>query len=351
MKQLILCNWLFMKRSLKKFSFLGLIFLLPLLSYLFKYTVDRSEISVNVGIVMNDDSKVAKQIEKNLKTKYKSIHFYTCNSIDELKKNVANQNYKCGYVFNRNFSDKLKNRDLNGIVDLYKSPGALIPALSNEYIFSEIFAEYAYQELHYFLVEQKDFKMLDTQEFRDNLRKNYSSYLDSDDVFAFKFIDYNGDYLKDTSLIKSYLLFSVNGLISLFIMITAFIGTLNLYHDSKTGIFIAFHGVYKPLAKMSEIFSISVITGLSGYISLFICGLVHNGVTEFFIILLYCFISSIYCFILYRIISKPFIFCAMIPLLVIGSILFCPIFIDTSEIIPAAKYISWLFLPHYYFLL
>src|SRR5574344_857415 len=351
MRQLLYCNLLFIKRSIKKISFIALLILLPILSFLLKHSIEDSDISIHVGIVVNDNSEMAKTIENNLLHNFKSVQFHKCNSVSDLKRKVANQTYECGYVFEQGFSDKIEKGNLNNIVELYKSPGTMINALSNEYVYSEIFSEYAYQELSNYLEKQKDFKYQESPDFHLKLRENYNNYLSSDDVFEFEFVDFDGNKLDNTNLLKSYLVLSVKGLVALFIMLAAFIGTLNLYHDHQTGIFNTFSKNIRPLAKMSEIFSVCLLTGISGLFSMLICNLTNHFVMEIIKILLYCMISSLYCFILYKIIPTPFVFCSTIPLFVIGSIIFCPIFIDMTEILPVAKYISWLFLPRYYFIL
>ena len=54
-------------------------------------------------------------------------------------------------------------------------------------------------------------------------------------------------------------------------------------------------------------------------------------------------------YLLYKLLPDVRIFSAVMPILIMGSIIFCPIFIDFSVVLPAVKYLKWGFLPTYFF--
>lgn len=350
MNRIILCNRLFIKRGFKKISFVILLLMMPLLCLLLKTSIKESKITIRAGIYLEDKGSIPVKICDNLTQNYESVSFEKCDSLQELKDKVASGYYECGYVFAADFTDKISTNNLKKIVDLYKSPGTLTSAMMNEYVFSEIFVEYGFNKLIDFIGAQKIFEITDTKSLRENLRPKYDYYLNSNDTFSFEYINADNEKIDNSGLLSSYVLLSVRGVISLFIMFAAFIGTFNLYKDSKTGIFIVFKSLSKSFCKMSEIFSITFLSILSGLFTIYLCDLSEGFLKECIRLLLYAIICTIYCFILYKIISNMYLFAALIPVFTIGSVIFCPIFIDISELIPVAKYVAWIFLPKYYFL-
>jgi ABC-2 type transport system permease protein len=351
MKNLLLCNWLFIKRGFRKISFIFLLVLLPILCYILKSTVKNEGVSLKAGIYVETDSDIANQITHNLIYNYESVSFEYCNTLDELKNNVTTNVYECGYVIKSDFEEKLAKNDLDDIVDVYTSPSTFMAALTNEYVFSEIFKEYAINELAEFIANQDIFSITNILQLTDELRPIYNSYLESDKTFTFEYINADNEVIDNTNLSSSYVLLSLRGVIALIIMFAAFIGTFNLYKDSKSGIFFAFKGPTRTLCKMSDIFSLTFISCMSGLLSIVICGLSDGILLDMLRLLLYAVICTIYCFVLYKIMPNTYTFAALVPVLVLGSIIFCPIFLDMSEIIPITKYVTWLFLPKYFFII
>ncbi len=350
MKRLLTCNLLFIKRCFKKLSFLLLLLAIPVLCLLLKNTAKDSSSSITAGIYLEKESPLALQISNNLVSKYDSVRFELCKDKEMLMNRVINGTYECGYVFSEDFDEKLLNKKTKKILEVYVSPKTLTSALTNEYVFSELFVEYAFHELVDYIKTDNIFKNKDLSDINNTLRPIYDDYVNGDETFSFRYINPKEGSVEDTSLFTSYLLLSVKGVIALLIMFAAFIGTLNLYKDNKAGVFYAYKGINKTLAKMSEIFSVTLPAALSGLITIYACNLSDGFLTEILRLFAYALIGTVYCYVLYKLIPNQYVFSAFIPILILGSIIFCPIFIDVSEILPFVKNISWLFLPKYYFI-
>lgn len=351
MRKILLCNLLFIKRSFKKLSFLFLLIALPILCYFLKSTVKEEGISLRAGIYIEKKGEITNEIKDNLIHQYESVSFEECATLSELKEKVASNTYECGYVLKGDFEEKLTVNDLNNIVELYTSTSTFMSPLSNEYIFSEIFKKYAVNELIEYIASQDNFTITDITQFHTDLRKTYEGYLGGDETFTFQYMNADNETIDHTELLSSYVLISVKGVIALIIMFVAFIGTFHLYRDTKCGIFRSFGTATGLLCKMSEIFSLTVIAGLSGVLSIVLCGLSDGLWIEAARMLLYVLVCTLYCLIFYKVVPNTYAFAALIPVFVLGSILFCRIFFDITEVIPAARYISWLFLPKYFFII
>lgn len=320
-----------------------------LLCYLLKNRITDEGNSLTVGIYVEGTGEKTSEIVTSLLDNYDSVSFYMCDSLSELKEKVATKEYECGYYFNRDFEKNLRNNNLDEIVDVYFSPSTFFTAMTNEYVFSEIFKEYAFNELIEYISDKDIFYISDVDSLRNELRPSYDYYLNSDETFSYNFIDSDYKTIDNSKIMSSYILFSIKGLVALFIMFAGFIGTFNLYKDEKIQIFRAFKKGEILLCKMSEIFSMTFIAGIVGFITLLLCGQLGNNIgLEILRFLLYACICTIYCYVLHKIVPNSYAFAALIPILVLGSIIFCPIFIDISDVIPMAKYVSYGFLPKYF---
>lgn len=352
MNRLLLCNALFIKRSVKKISFLLLLLSIPVLCYLLKDNVrNTTTSSIHAGIyIENKDSVLVNQLVNNIVGQYGSISYEVCDNFDTLKKNVMNGAYECGYVFPEDFDEKIAVNDTHHLIDSYVSPGTRTSTLTNEYVFAEIFNEYVFNRLINYIRNDEVFKGKDLSNLEDELRPSFEAYLASDDMFFFQYVNAKTGAPDSDVLFTSFTLSSVKGLIALFIMFAAFMGTLNLYKDDNIGIFSAFGSRLQPFAKMAEIFTMTLLSSVSGLATIYLCGLSDGLLLEFLRLLVYTVICTVYFYMIYKVAPNQYIFAALIPMLILGSMIFCPIFLDTSEFIPLVKYISWIFAPKYYFL-
>ena len=351
MKQLLICNLLFIKRNLKKFSFILLLISIPLLCYLLNLsTKGKAPNSLKVGLYLMDNSGSAKEIADNLTQNYESVHFELCDDLSVLKRKVVAGTYECGYVFTKDFNEKLAKAKCKHLVTIYASPSTIASGITSEYLFSEFFKDYAYNKMSDYLLSDGKASPEKTGYSLDELKNNYNYYLNSDETFSFRYVNPSKGEIDTSILLSSFTLASVRGLVALLIMFAAFIGVLNLYKDDQNKIFYSFTGIFKPLAKMAEIFSITLLASVSGLIAVYVCGLGEGIIREILRLLVYSVICSIYFFILYKLIKNRYVFATIIPLLIIGSVIFCPIFFDFSTILPVIKYISYVFVPRYYFL-
>lgn len=69
---------------------------------------------------------------------------------------------------------------------------------------------------------------------------------------------------------------------------------------------------------------------------------------ELGLLLLYGCGCTVFAFGLKLIVRSPELLCCMIPFFIIGSLLFCPVFVDPGRWIPGMEQLGRLFLPYYY---
>lgn len=346
-----ICLRLFIKRLLNKVSFILILCLLPVLSSGLKYLLKDASITIRVGLYNEDNGSSADHIIRQLGKNAEGITFREFVSKDEMLDSVRTRTYECGFVFSEDFSRRLAEGDTAETVQLYVSPGTAAGSIAAEYVYSEIFTLYAFEEFMDFIGSRTylSFSPNELSSLRERLQPVYNEYLNSDETFSFEYKTPAGT-VKDTSvMLPDYILGSASGIAALFIMLGAFAGTLQLYRDSRNGIFHAFPSGTKTLCKLADIFSGAFLTSLSALVAMTICNGPETLPETLIHLPVYTVICTVYCYLLYKLLPNIRIFSAVMPILIMGSIIFSPVLIDFSVILPAAGYLKWGFLPTYFF--
>lgn len=351
-KRFSICIRLFLKRLLNRFSFVLILCLLPILTLGLKYMLNTSDISVRVGLFSEDNGHYAAQIIDKLTTNNEGIVFVEFKSTKEMFNSISTRSYECGYIFPKDFSKNLSDANFEKIIDLYISPGTAIKAISNEYVYSEFFSIHAFYDLIDY-IDSRDYFSFSNDKLVDldsKLKPIYNDYLNGKDTFSFEYIT-PASATKSTSIsLPSYILSSATGIAALFIMLGAFAGTINLYKDSKNGVFNAFPSKTRILYKTADIFSGTILTTISSLLTILISNNFLGFTATILPLILYSIICTIYCYLLYILLPSLRLFLAIIPILIMGSIIFCPLIIDFSVILPIAKTLKWIFPPAYFFI-
>lgn len=346
-----ICLRLFIKRLLNKVSFILILCLLPVFSLGLKYLLKDASITIRAGLYNEDTGSSAEHIIQRLSKNPEGITFREFSSKDEMLDSIRTRKYECGFVFSEDFSRRLSEGNTAETVELYVSPGTAAGSIAAEYVYSEIFTLYAFEEFMDFIGSRTylSFSPREFSSLRERLQPVYTEYLNSDETFSFEYKTPTGT-VKDTSvMLPDYILGSASGIAALFIMLGAFAGTVHLYRDSRKGIFYSLPSKTQTLCKLADIFSGAFLTALSAMITITICNGTENLPETMFHLTVYTVICTVYCYLLYKLLPNVRIFSAVMPILIMGSIIFCPVLIDFSVILPAVKYLKWGFLPTYFF--
>ena len=354
MKQLLLFHFLLIKRCFGKISFILLMFGMVLLCFVLKEHIsDESGYQIRIGVYYDEQNKIADRIFHAVCNKYRTTTFEKCDDLEEMKEKIIQGTYDSGFKFSDHFDERFQRESFEGIITSYVSPSSTTYLMAKEYLFSEVFYEHAFSLMIRYIRSDDVFKHLDLSTIETELRPIYEDYYFSDKTFAFEYITPENTHLKTDRFFTSLTMTSVKGIIALFILFAAIIGTLNIYKDDSNKVFYAFHYPFKALSKMTEIYTTTLIASLFGMIAIQLCGISDGWQIELVRLLFYTLICTLYFFVFFRIAKNQYVFAAIIPLLVLGSIIFCPIFLDMTEILPFPFFqkLGWLFAPKYYFIL
>ena len=91
-----------------------------------------------------------------------------------------------------------------------------------------------------------------------------------------------------------------------------------------------------------------MLTAVSGLLALRAGGLAAHPLQELAVLLVYGMLVSAFALFLKKICPTPQLLCCLIPFFIVGSLVFCPVFVDAGRFFPQIDVVGRLFLPYYY---
>ena len=150
-------------------------------------------------------------------------------------------------------------------------------------------------------------------------------------------------------LLSNEVIVAILGIVAIFVFIIALTGGLSWFKDKNSNTYANIPLNKRPSLKLLIISIPTVIAMLSGYLSLLLAGICSNYLYELFTMFAYGLLCIIVTYILSSVVNEH-IYCGLIPVFILGSIICCPIFFNLANLIPAMKYLQNIFLPTYYFM-
>lgn len=346
MKKSIIYLLYFTKRQLKQISFCLLLILLPCCTFAFsKINMNRD---TSVSVALYSDSDALNFFFDKLSKRDGNLYFYVCKDKASLYQDVATGRAECGYLIPSTLYRSLDANQKNNLIQVIVSPSSTLTNIINEVVYSELFEEYSLHLLKNFILNESPLTVTEHAKSYDyylaKASKLYHNHMTDGSTFHFI---YQSTYEK-TSNVTYILLAPIRGFISLFIFLSAFCGCIHFYNDKENHVYDnrtknAIHGL--------QILSIAIPTiliSMMGLFCLLFAGIMNTLWMEIGTLLLYDLLVILFVFLLSCIVRKKYLFISSIPVFLLGSILFTPIFIDISTFIPSIRPIQYLFLPFYY---
>lgn len=345
MKKYFIWFWLLLKREFHHYFTVLFLLLLPLCTFLATHFSSANESGIpRVGLIVTDDDFLALEAcDTLINSQSDAVSFYMADSKDELKASILSGKTDCGYVFKENLYERLSNHRLKNSIVAYNSPASIVSSLSNEMVFSAVFCSFSKPHaIDFANSDELLSKYNDNNEF---ISKRYDYYINGAATFhvEFKSLEANLDNIE----VKATT-FPLRGVLSLLILISAMMGSVRFMMDNENGIFISRPQAFVIYCRIMYVFIPCVLFSTSSLVCLYISGNTLNIGTEILALLLYAALVFTLSIIATLILRKSFILIAIIPIMVIGCLLICPIFIDLSNLLPFVKFVKRLLPPYYY---
>lgn len=338
-----------LKEYIRKPSCVFIILLIPIITIFINLQNDSiSSSPITVGYYINDtDAYMMEEINDCL-LDYDGIYkFISYNSLRAMQKDVLNNKLECAYKFSDDFVSDMLNGDNENSITVFTSSKTTLDVIINETIYAEIFPILSELKLENYIIKKSAAKDLyDMGLFsKKDISTSYNKYFTNGSTFH---VDYDGAP-EDFQLEKSSILLSpLKGLIAILILLSSLIGAYSYFGEDaaliKNNIAVRIMYILVPTL-LSFISAILTIAASNNKIT-------SKGIIVVIgILLLYSMICVCLSLLLSLIIKNQIIYASLIPIIVLGSIVFTPFIIDFSTFIPIIKYVSYIFPPYYLIML
>lgn len=313
---------IYIKRQLKNPSFFVGAALIPLLLPLALNFSTGGEQGLKAGVFGGDE-----QVCSALAKSEGIVEFEIYRSEEELTRDVENASLNCGYILPSDMYTAFKE-NRHGAVTCLKSPSSMLVRVSNEALFSALSSLYANRVASDYMAE-KGIK------YSEKRLEEYSkSYIENKNA---TYIEYSyGSERKDekkTEPLSDTLL----GLTGLYILLGGVLSVNLWIKDEKR---------FVPLGCFNVAASELVLTLWGGCVLFAYRGFDMETALR---LAVFAVLSFAFCIILKSLCKKVSVICGALPVIVCGSLVLCPVFIDISAFAPALSAAGYIF-PVFYLL-
>ncbi len=380
--------WFFLscKRYLRKVSFLLILLVLPAATFFVRGLEEKEGQEVRIAVCVETadskgtDGKTALLEEELLEALTKQegdeedadgsglFRFYECGSEEEVKAQVASRQAECGYVFSGNLRGKLDEGDYKRCIRVYSAPSTVLADLSTEVVFAALMKLY---DREIFL----DYVM-EAQVLRDSGGESgwggeafdggmepggaegletlagelYDKWLASGSTFrfAYRYQNRGGQGLDSEGGTEAAGVFPVRGIVAVYLLLVGMYSAVMLGYDEEKGLFLPLSSGRRLVCRMAVLAAPVFLAALSALGALRTGGCFGDLAREFGVMGVYVLAVCGFSYGLKIICRKPQVVCCLIPLVLVGSLVFSPVFVDIRQFFPEWGWVEKAFLASYY---
>lgn len=334
--------WLSLKRILKRPVFLFFLFLLPFISCMF-YEAESNNSKICIGLCYNDE--LSEQVCKSLVNAQGPFKYVIYKDEHTINNDVQKKKIECGYIFDESFKDKMDSKKIDKSIKCIKSPSSILTNFTNEIIFSKFIALYGKDICVRFAENNSVYENI--TEGRKNLSEKYDEYKNPEKTFSINY-EYENSGADDDSKEIS-VTYVMRGIAAISILIVGIYGGIICLEDRRTGLYNMVSEIDEIIMNIITIIVPVMMMSISALIVIYVSNNFTNLFKEVYGIISYmlCVVSLSYFLMIF--LNNETNMAIAIPLLIIGTFIFCPVFIDCGKYLKICTAVGKFFITSYYF--
>ncbi len=346
------------KRLCKNKLFVLLLLLFPMLLFLFSRAFYEEEDSrIRVGVCLATEDKLAGTVCEKLTTLDDSLFvFYNVPTEEELIKQVQNNTFECGYLFDKELEAELTRNRLKNLITVYVSDTTTCSGVLNELVYANLFEEFSLTLLQRNLKDSAHLPYTETQAdafglppvTEEQIEEIYRSRLGDGSTFRFDVQFVTNSATTELSGTTATVVPLLRGLVALFLLLCGFLGMLTVYHDRKNGLYARLYGFEPVLCSQLTMWVYLLPSALVSLLGLLLSDSVTSLVTELAALLCYLLALLLFYSVLGKLIRNHTVLCAAFPMLVLCTLVFTPVIADLSAFFPWIRLVRYALPTHYY---
>ena len=333
------------KRLLRKPLFLFTLFLIPATVLLLRGSIHPKDSAIHVLLYSEESAGKQTQdtIHDLLAQSNTIVTFSRCNGKEELYKQILSGKADCGYLFPENLDQALQDHatQKKAVISVVYAKNSLTSPLIQELVYSKV-----YPKLCYYILENHVKKRVPSSDEKE-LNKLYQEHQTGKSFFSFEYTDGSKNELlnqEDTN----YMLLPMRGIAAIFLFLAALTGMLYWYEDKEHQLLCWLAKSKRNVIRFFYAFQPTFLAGIVGLLSLLLSGISSNLGNEVLCMFLFILAATSFSLLLSLLLPKIKLFLAVIPLLVGGSMILCPVFLNLTTSNPICSLLSKLLPVTYY---
>lgn len=357
--------WFFLtcKRYLKKGSFLLILLALPLGTFFIRRAEKHEPQEIRIAVCIQGDERedsLERQLLDNLvkagekEGREPFFCFYPCDSEEQVKAEVASRRAECGYSIASGLREKLDEKDYKRCIRVYSAPSTVLASLSTETVFASLMELYGREIFINYMLEQEAVEEAavsagaDGRQLAAQAGELYDKWMGNGSTFRFQYRQIGaGEALTDEEQL-SISIFPVRGLVAVYLFVVGLYSAVMLGFDEEKGLFLPILYRKRGRCRSAVLAAPVFLASLSGLGALASGGCFQGIGKEIGAMGLYFASVCLFSYGVKAVCRKPQAVCCLIPLFLVGSLIFTPVFVDIGQFFPAWGWIEKLFLPSYY---
>lgn len=338
---------LFSKRYFKKAGFLAALLVLPIFSLLWNMVGKEEEQGIRIALYAEENG-LADEIIADLSEQDGILLFYSASSAAQLKQDVATRAAECGFIFKEGMEQSIQRGRLADQIAIVSAPSTMLDRMVSEVVFSSFMKVYGSEIMGEFADHSRIFENADRQAVKAELLKLYTMRQTDGSTFHFQYetVDLPGQEVT----FQEGITFPVKGVVAVYILAIGLFFAVSWFTDRDKGLFAQVSDTFLPYANLIMIGVPVFWAGISGLTAIGISQASDGIFYEAAVLFLYSLTVVAVCNLLRCFFRNGLGLCTIIPVILIGSLLFSPIFFDFKNILPQFAVMEKVCLPSYYLL-
>ena len=346
MKKLLYWLYLLVKRQLKNPVIIVVLIAMPVAALIITHTASLKEAEpVRVGIVLEDDDRIAMMTRDYLVNGDYSVQFYEAESQEKLEQDIMNRKTECGYVVGTGLKDKLDSGSYSDVIELIICRSDFVSSMTDEIFFSAMFKAYSPEVAVNYVNSVEKFQK-HAEKAEEEIRKGYEEYISGNDTFRIEFKVIGDTQDSELQLEDKTGQFPLRALLMILVCISGLFGIVEYYLDKNSGTFITLPRMYCIAGKPVYAFISCALFALSATITLAVAGQLR-GVSDIWHMVIYVAAVTLFAWLVAVPVRSANAMISIIPVILAACLILCPVFINITAYVPFTKYIRALLLPWY----
>ena len=297
---------------------------------------------IKIGVFAEDEK--GRELLDRMRAEEGIFRFLAFENKEEMQRQIENGVLECGFVLPEHFYENLENGKLMRQIRLYYSPASSAHKISYEVVFShllELLSDHVLMDYMNYSEERGAFSGEEAEENLSELLELRNYYEQNGSTFSFVFEQVGEEGQKEAVPLNT-----IRGSIAVLVFLMSLLGLAGCYEAEKALKGLA-AGDRIRIKEMS--LNISILGSvLLGGILLLISGAGDGLKREVFGLMLYFMVLEIYIRVLRLFVRRADMVYGLTPILILGSLLFCPVFFQIKSYLPIAGLLEKIFPVSYY---